>query len=371
MLKSAKLDNETIYRWLQKKSSGTDSGKIRKDRVLKGLEGDFGLDPIAIKRTLRQLRESNYIRYASTPAGDPISSFITVIRPTVNEPSHVILWRECVSSVSQLSSEDRNALEGIGESLPGFSRPFMEKLLKGIVKLRDEQKKYIGLPAYLVSARYLLGSSKLLQKLPSRNLKAFGIDPDRFTSHPPYIVMGGSNKPDGVILVENLTSFEAAISTNAASRFMFVATFGFGLSKTNNEYGNQLAGLVETHFEGAIGLLREGLSCVSVSSVLKCDQISFWGDLDLAGMQIYQRLKGALPKLKLSALYVPMIKAILQQDNCHPYTESVGKSGQRPSILEDVIAARLGTLCETCGVDQEIVTPSEIEEYAGNILADF
>jgi hypothetical protein len=360
--------NERLYQWLLKKSSGSQTGKIRADRALNGLAGDLGLDPISVRRGLYSLRQDGRVEYTSTPAGEPVSPFITVIKPLMVEPAHAIRWRGVLEAAAcKLPDGDKVALSDLGEALDGFSRGDMEILLDGLLRLREDQEKLAGQPAYLVSARYLLGSSKLFGQLASRAIKAFGIDSDRFAGHPPYVVVGGCANPHAVILVENPACFELAMSTQAAKRCAFMATYGFGLSKTSSEYGNQLAGLVESHLHGAVGLVREGSTCPSAAFLLAHDRVTFWGDLDLAGMQIYQRLRRRLPQLKLSSLYVPMIRALRGSGN-HPYTEATGKQGQRPQALDDPIAAGLAELCMERGVDQEWVTPEEIDKYAGDVL---
>jgi hypothetical protein len=359
---------QRLYQWLLKKSSSSQKGKIRADRVLNGLASDLGLDPISIRRGLHSLRQDGKVEYTSTPAGEPLSPFITVAKLLVVEPAHVIRWRDILETARGVNEEDKAALAGLGEPLEGFSKEDMQIILDGLLRLREDQDRLTGQPAYLVSARYLLGSSKLFGELASRVIKAFGIDPDRFVGHPPYVVVGGCANPDAVVLVENPASFELAMSTQAARHCAFMATYGFGLSKTSNEYGNQLAGLVESHLHGAVGLVREGSTCPSAATLLAHDRITFWGDLDLAGMQIYQRLSRRLPQLKLSALYAPMAKALRNPGSSHPYTEATGKIGQRPQAIDDPVGATLAELCKERGVDQEWVASEEIEKYAGDVL---
>jgi hypothetical protein len=55
---------------------------------------------------------------------------------------------------------------------------------------------------------------------------------------------------------------------------------------------------------------------------------SFWGDLDLAGLDIFIKLRGLVPHLALSALYGPMLAAAADNATNHPYCALVDKAGQ-------------------------------------------
>lgn len=130
------------------------------------------------------------------------------------------------------------------------------------------------------------------------------------------------------MLVENPTAFELAATTSAVDRCAFIATFGFGLNKVSEDFGNQLAGMVEEGFSQAVTLVREGSRTPSARELLSHPNITFWGDLDIAGMQIFERIAKRLPRLQLSALYGPMIDAITKDDDRHPYVAATGKPGQ-------------------------------------------
>jgi hypothetical protein len=232
------------------------------------------------------------------------------------------------------------------------------------------QPTLFGKPQFLVSAKHLLGSSKLLSSLPSRALKSFGIEIERFTPHPRYVVAGGCANPDSVILIENPAAFELAMSTNAVKRCAFVATFGFGLSKQGEDYGNQLAEMVKSKLNETITLIREGSDCPPANVLLTHQNITFWGDLDMAGMQIFERLAADVPQIQLSALYKPMIEAIHGAEQRHPYVMATGsgKPGQKPSQTSRQDVEKMLTFCEHYAVDQEIILPEEIELLAHQTL---
>lgn len=121
-------------------------------------------------------------------------------------------------------------------------------------------------------------------------------------------------------------------------------------------------------FAGAITLMREGSSCPPVRELFNHPKITFWGDLDPAGIQIYLRLKHQLPQLELSALYHPMVTMLDISACSHPYVTGTGKYGQIDMQVKcpegDEVTSGLLNRCSTRGVDQECVSPEDILKFA-------
>lgn len=361
------LENR-VYAWLCRKVRGREGGRIQTKPTVAKLRTDISEDPIEIRKALMALRLEGKIEYSAGSHGEPISAFIRVFPPKVEVPAHVTAWRG-VLEACRLPQEDRLALEPLGSALYGFAMSDLECLLAGLVRLRDEQAQVHGQSDFNVSAAYLMGSSKLLSALDSRALQAFGIEVNRFTVRPSYIVVGGNTRsPQSVILIENPVPFETAVVCEAAEHHLFVCTFGFGLSAAGNDYGNQLAGAVETG--KAYVLNRSRGTPPRLNEILEHPNIHFWGDLDVAGMQIFKRLAAKVSHIKLSALYQPMINAIEREGNRHPYVAAVGKDGQARMAVQasqDDVQSML-TLCRQFAVDQEIVAADEIVQHAGRAL---
>lgn len=188
----------SIYGWLCKKVRSNDTNRIRTKTALGKLSTDISQDAIEIRKALLALRADGKIEYSTGPHGEPISAFITVIPPKVEIPAYVSRWK-AVLDQSGLPNDDLIALESIGCSLDGFGNGDMERLLTGLVRLRQEQTQVYGQCDFNVSAAYLLGSSKLLSTLDFRSLRAFGIAIDQFPVRAPYVVVGGNaNSPAAV-----------------------------------------------------------------------------------------------------------------------------------------------------------------------------
>jgi len=357
--------HDRVYAWLLKKSKGSAAGRIRCNGVLSKLCSDLVNDPVALRKALIHLRIDGRIEYAAGQHGEPVSGFMTVVHPNEEVPQFVLGWMAVLESF-RLSDSDQVALREVGTSLEGFTECDMIALAEGLVRLRNEQGSVFGQQVFNVSARYLLSSSKLLTSLDSRALRSFGIEVERFASRPYYVVVGGNvTSPDATILVENPVAFETAVTSVASERCLFVCTFGFGLSASTNDYGNQLAGIVE--HGGACVLNRSHDTAPTLQAILSHPVIQFWGDLDTAGLQIFSRLAAKIPQLELSALYHPMVEAIEVDSRRHPYVEAMGKAGQSRMVVQttrDDIRTLL-RLCEKYAVDQEMVLCEEIVKLAG------
>lgn len=357
---------DRIYIWLLKKTKNSSSGKVRASTLMANLCQDIINDPVEIRKSLDNLRRNGKVEFSATPNGEPISAFVTVVHPEVEVPEYKSRWVDALMS-SELTEIDMLALEPLYTAMQGIPDVQMMSIVTGLIKLREDQSSLFGRPLFNISARYLIGSSKLLSTINSRSLKIFGIEIDRFLDRPPYIIVGGNGSdPEAVILVENPISFETAIQSSAGSRCAFVCTFGFGLSHQGNDYGNQLAGAIESG--SSMLLYRNEGNWKDLKSLLLHQNLQFWGDLDMAGMQIYERIAAKLPHISLSALYSPMLKALDSHHTMHPYVDGVGKKGQKTFSASRIDTKELLHRCQNWAVDQEIVQPHEIELLAGKQL---
>ena len=53
-----------------------------------------------------------------------------------------------------------------------------------------------------------------------------------------YILTAGPPNPDSVLLIENPHSFEEAVASGCAEKVALIATFGYGLSRSGEAFGN-------------------------------------------------------------------------------------------------------------------------------------
>lgn len=353
-----------IFARLLVRAKGSKLGRVATAPSLKLLSSAFP-DPIELRKALNGLRSAGRLTFSPGSRGEPVSPFITVHAPESNLSAHQILWRSVAASF--YSNETECAiLTPLGDSLEGFDEAHMRDLLHCLHALRSDQDRLNGRPLFEVSAGYLLGSSKLLSSLDARCLRHFGIKIADFPGRPPYLLVASAPFPIAVILVENPVAFELAVSSRAAQTCTFVCTFGFGLSNGGNEYGFQLANIVNA--DQAIILHRTQGTATSLPALLSHPNVQFWGDLDMAGMQIFERLAKRIPHITLSALYQPMLEAIANPLRRHPYTVATGKGGQALYTPQRGDAQAVASRCLVFAVDQEIVRAQDIEALAGQTL---
>lgn len=344
---------------------------LRPTTLIDSLVMETSESKITIQQSLARLFREKWV-VGVTSHGEPISS-IKIIGHVPPPPPNPDFdrWHSTLEHAG-LEDQDVAALKTMYKQLACFDEATQRQILDGLLRLRGNRDQEAGRHRFVVSARYLIGSSKLLDTLPAPALRAFGIQIDRFPNHPIYVVAAGCANPEMVILVENPASFEMAVATRAAERCAFIATFGFGLSKSEEDYGNQLAEMVTDRFAGAITLTREGSSCPPAKELLKHPNITFWGDLDVAGIEIFQRMKRSIPNLSLSALYKPMLDVIDRPAGSHPYVFATGKQGQQNRYVsvrcEDLLVEGVLAKCADRGVDQECVLPDQVEQFAYQTL---
>lgn len=226
-------------------------------------------------------------------------------------------------------------------SLDGWSRADQLTLVEGLRRLSDALPAAYSLGTYSASARYLMGSSKLLDSLPSPLLRAFDIERARFQTADAWLLASMPATPEGVLLIENLQSFTQACRVGLDRRLALVCSFGYGLS-----LGEALNGIDQ------VRLVGEGALSHTLAELLALNNQSYWGDLDPEGLRIFLRLRARLPGLRLSALYGPMIEAFSETTG-HPLHGLTGKPMQRPA----------GTWSR--GLDQEWLDDEALISLAG------
>jgi len=316
------------------------------------------LDELAIQGALSGLEMEGWL--SGVCNGIPIGKVCPLVeRPKDTPTPSFLAWKNSLSE-SSLSEDDQAVLLPLHDIVSDLSCSDHITLIEGLSRLRNDQLKLYGRPSFLVSAEYLLGSSKVLDLLPANALRQFGIDKGKFSGAPPVLLIAGPPEPVNVVLVENPHAFWKAITTSAIEKTAFIVTFGYGLSRHGDEYGNQLAAILES------GYLVTGAVCAGVppqvSELLSHHNMSFWGDLDLEGLRIYLRLKKILPQLTLSALYEQMLMSVKTHETSHPYAKVTAKNNQSERDLpsQDPALTILANACKNRAVDQEQVTSDNI-----------
>ncbi|MCM0754217.1 DUF2220 domain-containing protein [Desulfovibrio aminophilus] len=348
---------DTVRAALRKLSRGRN--RLNPKRIQARLMTESKLDSVKLKEGLDALRDAGEVASASWDdyLGIPLAQLTLNLEPEPEEhPEHVVLWRSLVDK-STLPESARTTLREpkVASKMAGMGPEDMRRLLEGLGALHTSREAR-ALPVYEASARWLLGSSKILSELGAAATRKLGIDPAEFAPPPRYLALAGNPNPKAFTLVENPHSFEAAVRADARLESAWACSYGFGFSMDQRYGGLLVSNLTnEVYFESHTILVRAG-DPPALKDLLACERLYFWGDLDLEGLRIYQELKKRFPNIRLSPLYGPMAE-ILAAGGGHPYVKLVGKDGQRPPAAGDPEVDRLAALCRERGLDQEAVDP--------------
>lgn len=167
-------------------------------------------------------------------------------------------------------------------------------------------------------------------------------------------MVAGPSEPKAVLLIENPTSFEEVVRIGWATELAFVVAYGYGLNMSADSTAgwNLVDGLINGRFE----VINRTAGRHRLDALLNHPNIFYWGDLDREGLRIAAALRQRLPALRLSALYIPMLRLAAYEETSHPYSEATGKSNQmlwRP--MGDELLDALALSCSERAVDQEAV----------------
>jgi hypothetical protein len=355
-----------------------DAGLVRVQRELQRLAGDRGwlngsrlvhrladrlaLSHLEVRHNLLALARAGAVDNIG-PTGDAIGR-VSILRrlpePLMQVPEHVRLWQDLVSS-RNLDPALETALADAGVAMAGLSVRDMEHLLEGFLRLVADRDRFAGRDPYEVSAKYLLGSSKILARL-TKALSAAGISNSSFGTRPRHMLGAGPARSKFTLLVENPECFERLIGLGLADRITVIATFGYGITWS----GIGVEGRLDR-----IKIARvAGTPPPTLAEAVAAGTCSFWGDLDLAGLDIFIKLRGLVPHLALSALYSPMLAAAADNATSHPYCTLVDKLGQIETVSKDDAVARLAAACRFRAVDQEFVSDPDVLALAERLLEE-
>jgi hypothetical protein len=335
-------------------------GWVNGARLVQRIGDRTGLQHVEIRQALLALARQGALNNVA-PSGDPVGRVAVLQRIPEEEPrvpEYELSWRALVLERG-LDQARSGALSAIGPFTEGLTLADMHALLDGLLAMSTDREKLEGRDPFEVSAKYLLGSSKVLPKI-CHLLSPLGIHEALLGNRPRYMLAAGPRAAPSALLIENPECFQRVVALGLADRMIVVATYGYGLSWSG------------VGREGALDRICLARVAGNPPAMLKdavaCDQCYFWGDLDQAGLGIYLTLRSRIPHLQLSALYKPMMAALNQRGRSHPYAPLADKQGQMPLLTSDDLIAPLAASCVERAVDQEAVDDADIVALAAHPL---
>jgi hypothetical protein len=337
-------------------------GSLNGSRLVRRLADGLAVSHLEVRHNLLALARAGVVDNIG-PTGDPLGRVSILQRlpePVLHVPEHERQWRDLVSA-RNLDPALESALGDAAIGLAGLSRGDMEHLLEGFLRLVADRDRFAGRDPYEVSAKYLLGSSKILAKL-GKALSVAGISESIFGARPRHMLGAGPAHSTFTLLVENPECFERLVGLGLADRITVIATYGYGITWSGVGVEGRLDRIKIARVAGTPPATLAG----SVASAT----CSFWGDLDQAGLDIFIKLRGLIPHLALSALYGPMLTAAANDATSHPYCGVVDKVGQIETVSNDDTVNRLAAACRLRAVDQEFVSDPDILGLAELLLEE-
>lgn len=351
---------------LRKISSGK---QVRPNDLIDRLKKVSGLNYGQIGDALASLRATGEVscRAWTPPSHGPLAPLGMLQLELTAKPvaPAEAAWLEAIEG-SAFEEAGKEALRKLAGKVADMPPEDMQRLLVGLAALRDSKEARV-LPIYEASARWLLGSSKILSALGSVAMRNLGIPLEEFAPPPRYLALAGPPCPKAFTLVENPHAFEAAVRADSGREYAWACSYGFGFSM-DQRYGELLETNLTCYAESLTLLVRDG-NPPPLSTLLDCENLFFWGDLDSSGLRIFESLKKRYPRLQLSPLYSPMVR-ILERGGGHPYVKATGKDGQKEQeekcgSFGTEEAQDLAALCIVRGVDQEALALADIREWMG------
>lgn len=340
------------------------SGRVRTNSALQKLVDSLALTRLDVNEAVRDLYRVGLLEYKADSREMPVCGFITVIKEEVTTPEHEHAWARSMLAAG-FDSVTGEILHGLASKLFDLSQLDMDHMALALKAISGLDAEVLDDAGFNVSARRILGGSKVLSQLSLKMLQALGLPSRLRNSSPRYVICAGPPSPVATLLIENPRAFENAVRSGLGATVALVCTYGFGLSYLGQEW---LHGQETSEHDKPIILIRAG-SPPALTELFSIENVYLWADLDLAAFDIFKSLRNTIPHLQLSKIYQAMVLLLNEPSASHPYAAVFDKSGQaffeRELVdplhqLDNQSIWALRLLCRNRAVDQEAVLDSAI-----------
>lgn len=352
---------KSVLETLRRMASGN---RLRTSTVIDRVASRLHLTHVDIAEALRELHRRSCLDYQADSRGLPVSGYIS-LAPDVHTPTpHVLAWQEALE-VAGFDGEAASILLSLSAKLTDMLSDDMISVAKAIHTLSVLDRSTFDDAGFNVSARHLMGGSKVLGQLSQRMLQALGIPSRMHNSSPRYVICAGPTNPQATLLIENPRAFENAVRSGLGHSVALVCTYGFGLSYLGQEW---LHAEDFPEHDRPIVMTRAGTP-PSLPELFAAKNVFLWADLDRSAFDIYKSLQRVIPHLRLSGIYKAMVPLLGEPASSHPYSILFDKNGQAQAapmkaeplnLAGDGSARALWGLCGERAVDQEAVLEPDI-----------
>lgn len=343
------------------------SGKrIRTSKLMADLGARLRIDQVEVKGAVRELYRAKLLIYTPDRQDLPADGLVQIVRPQRTVGPAEERWLEILGQ-SALSPEAKVALEPFYAKVTDLASSDMTSLVECLVALSTGGGMGLEGAGFNVSARSIMGGSKVLSGLDAKAMQALRLPARLKNSSPRYVICAGPSNPVATLLIENPRAFENAVCSGLGKSVALMCTYGFGLSYLGQAWTQEMHSV-----DRPIQIIRDG-EPGTLSQLLQAENVYLWADLDLAALSIYKSLKSAIPRLQFSAIYRVMVEMAKDPKQSHPYASVFEKNGQMtsPSTMIETNDPIVNLLFESCkfrAVDQESVSEGDILLYGERSL---
>lgn len=358
---------QRLYSWLLRRSATSPERRMRAAGLMETAVKALQLDLVDTRSAFRSVRIQGLVEYAPDLAGLPFSGYLVVKLPQVVETRSMTAWRQALRA-HEADPTLVSALLPAHEVFADLSDEDLALLVQGLLRVQGTAQQETTAFGFALSARNILGSSKILDRLPETARRLLGVA--HLPSTPRYVIVAGPPNPAAVLLVENTTTYEQAVRAGLAEHVTLIAAYGYGLNMSSDSVAGWA--LVDSIGNGRCEVLSRTGHGHQLAALLQHPRLFFWGDLDREGLRIALALRAKLPQLRLSALYGPMSEMAASSSSSHPYSVACGKANQQSwRDVDDAVFDRIAAVCSTRAVDQEAVHLPDVVHLAAHGLTEF
>lgn len=207
----------------------TNGQNVRTNTMMGNLRQVLDVDQMEVKGAVRELYRSGLIKYIPDRQELPASGMVEIIRPEKTVSFTEQEWSRALDA-SGMSEAAKDVFQPFFSKVGDFSGDDMVVLARAFANLEAGRGTALEDAGFNVSARNLMGGSKVLVNLAPKMLRALGLPTRLQTSSPRYVVCAGPSAPEATLLIENPRAFENAVRSGLGEHVALVCTYGFGLS---------------------------------------------------------------------------------------------------------------------------------------------
>ena len=204
------LSDEAEIVLTQLRKMAGNSGRLQTSSCMPKLARVLELSRLIVDEAIRDLYRAGLLQYQADHRELPASGFISVVRESATTSPQEVAWEQALAG-SGLSKEITVELSGLSSSLNGMPPEDLNALARVLRRLSEADSVCFDDAGFNVSARHLLGSSKVLSMMSGRMMDSLGLPSRLRNSSPRYVICAGPPNPIATLLIENPRAFENAV----------------------------------------------------------------------------------------------------------------------------------------------------------------